>query len=1218
MRLGKLLLSLVVCIAPVYGQLLLGNISGTVTDAQGGVISGAKIEVKNIGTNLTVNRETQQNGLYQVANLPIGTYTVTVERQGFEKQVFTSIAVQANRTTTVNALLNVGAVSTQVEVHGTPLRDETEPTVGYVLDSSTIQNTPLGTGSFTQLAILSPGVNADFLSGSGTNAGMGNQDIWANGQRDTSNSFTINAVSANNLFNGKSSSQVSESRFVLNTGQNSLAHAGGDVQTSTSVYDAIGQGMPTPAQETIEELRVNTAQYDASQGGNSGAQVALITKSGTNQFHGQVYEYFQNNKLDAAPFFRNADTSIPQSNKAPALHYNRFGATLGGPVIRNKGFFFLSYQGVRDTDGLSSISYATVPQHLTDDRSATALAAVAKQDFNVTLAPSQIDPVAAKLLNYKINGQYLIPSVTTADPKVAAQLGYNALINGPASTFSADQANGNFDWDFSPMDRLSAKYFLSENPGTSPFAQSTVNGFEQSLDAGSQVVSLDNTYVVKPTLTWEQRAGFIRQKAFASTTQAFTPSDIGIDLFGGERFPSLTVYQADGSLRNSLVVGPKNNFGNVGVYQNRGTWSSNANWVTGRHTLYFGFSMDYTQMNIINQSNQVATMESNTFSDFLAGQPLNTTYSYYFNGPSNRYYRAWQAGAFVQDNVKLKSNLNLSLGLRYDFNGPFSEKYGRLANFHPDQYQYDAATDTVTNSGIVVAGNNSTLGTKGVSDSTLTGRQWGLGPRLGIAWNPGVLKNVTVRAGFGLYYDRGEFFTYLSPGAGRGFSGPFGVTLQLPFVAQVAATPASTLDEPFGSTAPPAPSNPNAITALLPNIAALKKGASTYLFGGYDPSNTLPYTENWSLDLQWQARNAWLLSIGYVGNHGVRQVLPIPFNQPGVATAANPINGEQYSYGFNIVPAENLKTFDGGNTDLRVPYLGYSTNNVFYKTIGVSTYNSLQLGARKRLSYGLQLTASYTWSHSLDEQSGLGLFYNGNDPTNPHLSYGNSSYDRTHVFIASYTYDLPKLVRSNAWPGGVANGWQLGGLVTAESGQPFNFYDYSGAVAGQYYANVVSILDPIVGFQPGVTTGQVTKQGTTGVNPAQPYIDASKLFIPAIAPGTNGVPPCATVNGSQVCDTFETGFANSGRNVFRGPFQSRLDFSVAKDFRLSERFNLRYSAEFFNIMNHPSFDVPNVSTSMYSVSSGRVTVHSPSSSTGYISHTLGSPRFIQMSLRLVF
>jgi hypothetical protein len=215
-------------------------------------------------------------------------------------------------------------------------------------------------------------------------------------------------------------------------------------------------------------------------------------------------------------------------------------------------------------------------------------------------------------------------------------------------------------------------------------------------------------------------------------------------------------------------------------------------------------------------------------------------------------------------------------------------------------------------------------------------------------------------------------------------------------------------------------------------------------------------------------------------------------------------------------------------------------------------------------------------------------------------------------------YELPTFVNNQGLLGQLVNGWQVSGLTVAQSGQPFNLYDFSGAVAGQYYSSTVNIADPIIGFQPGLTNSQIQLQGTTGVNPNNRYIDVTKLFIPTIAPGTSGVPPCATVSGALVCDTFEAGFANTGRNVFRGPFQTRFDLAASKVFKISERFNLRYSAEAFNVFNHASFDVPNNSTSLYSVSGGKVTVRTPSASAGFISHTIGSPRFLQMSLRLQF
>jgi hypothetical protein len=339
----------------------------------------------------------------------------------------------------------------------------------------------------------------------------------------------------------------------------------------------------------------------------------------------------------------------------------------------------------------------------------------------------------------------------------------------------------------------------------------------------------------------------------------------------------------------------------------------------------------------------------------------------------------------------------------------------------------------------------------------------------------------------------------------------------------------------------------------------------------------------------------------------LHETLPIPFNQPNLATAQNPINGQTLSYGFNAVAAENLKTYDGGNTDLRVPYLGFSTNSMLYEAEGISTYNSLQASLMKRLSHGLQFTASYTWSHALDEQSNLGLFYNGNNPVSPRQSYASATFDRTHVFLASYLYQLPNPVHGNTVLSKLTGGWAISGVTTLQSGQPYNAYDYSGAVAGIYYGTTVSILDPVIGLAPGVTAQQAKLQGTTGVNPSLPSVDGSKFYIPVLPAGTNGI---------AAGDNVETGFASSGRNIFRAPFQERFDLSVSKDTKLTERFALKFSAQFFNIFNHPIFDAPNVSLSQYS--GNPPAVRAIPGSFGLITSTLGSPRFIQFAMHLTF
>ena len=1202
-----------------YAQGLLGTILGSVTDSTGGVVADVSVTATNVATNLKVATKTQSTGLYQIPNLPIGNYSVSFQKTGFQNEVHPDILVQGERSATVNASLKVGAVSVTVEVTGTPLLNETDATNGYVLESQTIHDLPLGTGSFTQMALLAPGVNADFLGGTGSNTGLGNQAIWANGQRDSSNSIVVNGVNADNLFNGKTTSQVDSTRYTSNTGQGSTI--GGQGITGTSVFDGIGQSLPSPPQETLQEIRVNTAMYDATQSAKSGAHISLITKSGGNELHGEVYEYFQNTIFNAAPFFRNASASIPAGQKVPPLHYNRPGGTIGGAIVKNKLFYFGSFQALRVNDNLAGTQTATVPQHLTSDRSAAALVTVAQQDLGATIAASQIDPAALKIMSTQVNGSYFIPNPTVTDPVAAKTLGYNVVVTGKPSTSQANISTGDIDYILSDKERLSFNGIYQSSPNYNPYGSFTaINGFGKKLDAGSDLASIDSTTILRPNLTWENKIGFIRMYSASQTQQPFAPSDVGINLFGIATFPYISLGTVDNNLNKTLSFGPSNNFANVGTYQNKWDISSTANHVIGRHTLSYGFTWNHTQLNIINKQTDAASISFTNFSTFLTGTEL--TSSTFYDGSANRYYRADQLGGFIQDSYKVKSNLTVSLGLRYDFDGPLSEKYGTLVNFDPQAYQYNASTDTITNSGLVFAG-NSKYATAGTSNSTLKNRQDGFGPRIGVAWSPSFVKHFTVRSGFGIYYDRGELFTDFSPGAGRGFSGPFGVTMQLPFTVPISPPTGSTLSNPFGFSSPGAPGDPSVLAKQLPNMAQLTSGSAPYIFGGYDANNKLPYTMNWSFDIQYQPVNSVVVTVGFVGNHGSRQILPIPFNQGGIATASSPINGQTSSYGFNIVPAENIATYEGGNSDLRVPYIGYSTNSVLYEDTGFSNYDALQASVRKSFSHNLQATASYTWSHSLDIQSNLGLFFNGNNPLDPKQSYGSSTYDRTHVFTGTWSYLIPGVSAKTGVAAEVLNGWSLNGLVSLQSGQPYNVIDYSGAVAGVYNSTTVNISDPIIGFTPGLTNSQILQQGTTGINIQKPLFDGSKLYIPTVAPGTYGVPACATVNNAQVCDTYETSFSAAGRNVFRAPFQSRADVSLSKSTRLTERIAMQLRFEVFNVFNHPDFDAPNTSTSLYSVTrSGNiikaVTVRAPTSSLGLIQSTLGGPRVMQLSVHFRF
>ncbi|WP_433983666.1 carboxypeptidase-like regulatory domain-containing protein [Tunturiibacter empetritectus] len=293
----------VLLVCPVFGQQTLGGLTGVVTDSQGGILQGTVVTAVGDQTGLTRTQTAGSNGFYDFANLPIGTYTLSFTKEGFQTQKMSAVPVQSDRTGTVNASLSVGAVNTVVSVDAVPLLNAVDTTNGYILDRAQIESIPQPTGSFTGLAILSPGVNAELPGGTGAQSGLGNLPIWANGQRDTSNSFSINGVDASSLFNGKSTSQVDSQRVINSTGASTTQGGAGVIQTVASVYLSIGNAIPTPAPETIQEVRVNASMYDAQQGSTSGAHIDVSTASGTNSYHGTAYGRRGTNWINAAPFF---------------------------------------------------------------------------------------------------------------------------------------------------------------------------------------------------------------------------------------------------------------------------------------------------------------------------------------------------------------------------------------------------------------------------------------------------------------------------------------------------------------------------------------------------------------------------------------------------------------------------------------------------------------------------------------------------------------------------------------------------------------------------------------------------------------------------------------------------------------------------------------------------------------------------------------------------
>ena len=730
------LFSLYLAWAPrASAQQTLGGITGTVQDQSGAVVAGATVTIVEDQTKLTRALQTSDNGSYEFVNLAIGNYSITITSAGFQTLNIKSIQVQANRTVTVNGTLKIGQIGETITVEETPLLNAVDTTNGYVMDKEELESTPLPTGSFTGYVLMAPGVDEELPAGTGANAGLGNQPVWANGQRDTSNTFLLNGVDAKNLFNGKTTSQVTSSRVVNETGvSTSSALSALPVQSSASIYLAIGESIPTPAPESIQEVRVNTSMYDAQQGSTSGAHIDMSTGSGTNAIHGQAYVHRGTNWLNADPFFFNADPNIPQDEKNPELHRYSAGGTVGLPLIKNKLFFYGSYQHTHASDQEIGISRPTVPPGLTDDRSAAGLAEVgnnnnlsnslgfADSTINpvVGLAPGDVNPIAYTLFNYKFaNGQYLIPSanpnalaLNTTNPALVEAFPEDAEIPGTAY-FIADQAVSNLDWNPNSSHSFFARYYYQHDPTTAPFGYSSVAGFSQNLDAGSQVISLSHTQIVKSNLSITETFGFIREKAYSTVGQPFTPAQFGsacealtgfdaadctINTFGSNTFPGITIAWPGNILPS---YDPLLNIGSgalslssfTGVFQNRFNPSANAIWTIGKHTITFGGSFAYTQLNTRDRRNQLGTIVSEDINQFLQGELTNgylNTATQFLSGNPNRYWRANETGEYIQDKYQMRSNLSVTAGLRFDWDGGLTEKNGDLFNFDPSDYSYNS------------------------------------------------------------------------------------------------------------------------------------------------------------------------------------------------------------------------------------------------------------------------------------------------------------------------------------------------------------------------------------------------------------------------------------------------------------------------------------------------------------------------------------------------
>ena len=1119
-----------------------GQITGVVRDASGAVVGGAKV---TLTSSAGVQRESASdaNGHFAFALLPPGTYGVEVEKAGFSKATAEGAVVRITETTSLEIHIAVAAQRAVIEVQAeTPLVQTENGARGTVIEQEQIRQLPLPTRNFQQLLTLTAGTSGPVQNSA--ELGRGAAPIYVNGSRSTSNSVIINGTDANSIGTGST------------------------------------PNLAVPATDSLQEFIVQTSQYDASQGRVAGGIVAAVTKSGTNAVHGNVYEFFRNDALNANNFFLNG-SSVPR----PPYKRNQFGGTLGGPVVKDRVWFFVSYQGSREINGtslLNSVGTVFVPPNLTNDRSDAGVDAFAASYGLAPCAtsptPPCFDPTAQFLLQAKLpNGSNVIPSAPPggcAKPPCAVPV--VAL-----SKFREDQLNTNLDFQLSTANRLSVKFFGANNPATQGlfnlFGLSNalpVPGFGGTANLNQRIFSIDDTDVLSSHVVNAFHFGFGFITTGSQPQEPFTSSQLGIssplsNLFAG--MPEISV-------ANYFDLGASPFSDNAGVEKTY-TVGDTLSWQKGRHNVKVGIEYKHHDLNAdfnLYTRGQVFFLgfTGDPFLDFLGGYFDTAGLTIMGSGVNNRDVRAQDWNGFANDDWRVTDRFTLTFGLRYDLFGPFTEAQGRFVGF--DQTRITtAAIPAADGGGVAITGgfvqaSNAKTPIPGiplVQPSLVPSDKNNFAPRIGFSWQPFPNSNRTVvRGGYGIYYDRANsrllnnqildfpYYTlaqaFLTP-----ISNPF---VQVP---QPGAFPlALNNTNPFPTASDPAVfpfGGPPALMLQAPTVLSPLGIAAVSANGIYPDIHDFrtPYIQQYSLGVQNEFANNWMLDLSFVGSAGRKLYRLVDLNQALIQTPIGPV-GAYYP----------------GLSSLAVQGFGVHA----MQSSAISNYNSLQASLTKRLSHGLQFLAAYTYSHSIDDYSGdpTGTSDVSVVPGNQAPGFLNnrasSDYDRRQRLVFSGIYDLPKFYKgSSPFARQAANGWQLASVLTLQSGTPFS-------VLTNATAFVQARADSVAGCDP-------TLSGSAHSRLNEYFNPACFTAAPATAAG---------------------GFGDSGRNILRGPNQKNVDISIIKYFPVTEQVKVEFRGEFFNAFNMVSFANP-------------INLLS-SSNVGRIVSTSTGPRVIQFALKLNF
>jgi hypothetical protein len=1134
-----------------------GRIAGTVKDQSGAVVAGADVTVASTTTGDERKVTTDEGGNYIVPLLPPGIYQVTIIAKGFKKAIFDQVRVAITETSAVNADLSVGTVAEEsvTITAGAPLVQTDGAQLGRVVDSRAVSELPLATRNFTQLLGLSPGA-ATYLPDN-TSVGRNSQNISVNGARVTNNNFQINGIDVNSM------------------GTNSAP------------------SLSIPAPESIQEFKVQTSLYDATFGRSGGGNIQAVTKSGTNSFHGAAYEYFRNAALNANnPFLKAAGVERPE------LSRNIFGGTIGGPIKKDRLFFFGSYQGTRETNGASVInslsSNVLIAPGLTDDRSQATLLNTFHPLLPTGVAATAINPTALALLNFKLpSGQYLIPT-----PQAGGRFS-----GSTPSKFNENQFNANIDYRLSEKDTIAGKFFFANAPQTLVLPSflgggPNVPGFGNRQQNNGRLLSLQYVRMFSPNLVNEMRVGynFIRVDAFPE--EPLNDSDIGITRANATAFPGLPLIRV-AAAAGGFVIGTSPTI-DVKATSPSTTIADTLSITKGHHTLRVGGEFRYNENNYVLNFFTRGQIDFLNFNNFLTG---NTFVSVFGSGIGNRSLRAVDYNFFAQDDWKVTPKLTLNLGVRYELDLPPYDTRGRIATFDPTLYvPRPLAVGGVPIGppigGFVQAGNVISQ----YDDPTIpnvdkrvvnTIDPNNVAPRIGFAYSPMDSGKLVLRGGYGLFYSRTSF-QYVT------------LNVIVPPTYVFGARVGAPVADPFFA----AP-RPDQFPTLVPGVAL----SGTV----FDRGIRTPFIHQYNASVQYQVLKDTLLEVAYVGTRGLNLFRQVAINQAQLASPQHPIT--------NAVTGAVITTNTPANASLRAPFQGVGINGFFQnQTTAQSSYHSLQASLTRRFSHGLQFLASYTYAKSIDNASGQGGGAGVGGVVNPGAvgetsaglgnqldngaNRGISDFDRTHRFVLSYLWDLPK-------PGFVDHStvgkllladWQVAGIITAMSGLPIDIVDTG---AGSFYG--LSGGSAALA-RPNWDTG-ASRDTATSSAPAGYYFNPFAFARPVILAG-QALP---SSGGTAIAGAAGTDIGNVGRNVLRGPKQTNIDFSIIKRFRITESKNFEFRAEFFNLLNQVNLANPISDFNAILASGGQIDaatgkVINPGAF-GRIISTTNNPRIIQFAFK---